>query len=99
MAVQNETKQYSKTKIKEPKRYKVIMHDDDYTPMDFVVEVLIEVFRKEKEDAVNIMFQVHKGGRAAVGIYPYDIARTKIRTVMSLAKDQGYPFRLTLEEA
>lgn len=99
MAVQGELKNRNKTEIQEPKRYKVIMHNDDYTPMDFVVQVLIEIFKKEKDAAVRIMFQVHRGGRAVVGIYSYDIANTKIKTVMSLAKNEGYPFRLTMEEA
>lgn len=99
MAVQGETKKRVKTELREPKRYKVIMHNDDYTPMDFVVQILIEVFLKEKEEAVRIMFQVHKGGGAVVGTYSFDIARTKVKIAMSLAKDEGYPFRLTMEEA
>lgn len=99
MAVEGEIKNQSKTELREPKRYKVIMHNDDYTPMDFVVRVLIEVFGKEKEEAVRLMLLVHEGGRAVVSILSYDIAATKIRTVTALARQEGYPFRLTMEEA
>lgn len=99
MAIQGEVKQASGTKIKEPKKYRVIMHNDDYTPMDFVVQVLMEVFGKGKEDAVRIMFMVHKGGMAVVGVYSYDIAITKVRTATSRAREEGYPFRVTAEEA
>lgn len=99
MAVQGEVKQRLKSRVKEPKRYRVLMHNDDYTPMDFVVQVLMEVFHKGKEEAVTLMMTVHKGGKAVVGNYPYDIAMTKIRTVTDMAENEGYPFRLTLEEA
>lgn len=99
MAIQGDTRQKSETRIREPKRYQVIMHNDDYTPMDFVVEVLMEVFRKGKEEAVTLMMTVHKGGQAVVGSYSYDIAVTRIRIVTDRAREEGYPFRLTLKEA
>lgn len=99
MAVKGEVKNQSKTDLREPKRYKVIMHNDDYTPMDFVVLVLIEQFGKEKEEAVRLMLMVHEGGRAVVGTFSYDIAKTKVRNVTALAREEGYPFRLTIEEA
>lgn len=98
MSTQGEVKQQIKSQVREPKRYKVIMHNDDYTPMDFVVQVLIEVFHKRQEEAVMLMMMVHKGGKAVVGTYSYDIALTKIRTVTALAEEEGYPFRLTVEE-
>lgn len=97
--MKGEVKNQSKTDLREPKRYKVIMHNDDYTPMDFVVLVLIEQFGKEKEEAVRLMLMVHEGGRAVVGTFSYDIAKTKVRTVTALAREEGYPFRLTIEEA
>ena len=99
MALQGGTKQQSRQLVKEPKRYHVIMHNDDYTPMDFVVQVLLEVFNKKRDAAVMLMMTVHKGGKACVGTYSYDIAMTKIRTVTELARKEGYPFRLTAEEA
>lgn len=99
MAVKGEVKNQSKTDLREPKRYKVIMHNDDYTPMDFVVLVLIEQFGKAQEEAVRLMLMVHEGGKAVVGTFSYDIAKTKVRTVTALAREEGYPFRLTIEEA
>lgn len=98
MAVQDELKYRSKTKIREPGRYRVIMHNDDYTPMDFVVLVLMEIFKKEQTEAVRLMLQVHEGGSAVVGTFSYDIAKTKVKTVTSLARQEGYPFCLTIEE-
>lgn len=98
MAIQNETKERIKSRIREPKRYQVIMHNDDYTPMEFVVEILIDIFHKKEEEANALMLMVHKGGRAAVGTYSYDIACSKLRSALDRAQEQGYPFRMTLEE-
>lgn len=99
MASATSTKEKSKLKLKEPKRYSVVMHNDDFTPMDFVVEILIQVFNKGHNEAVTLMMTVHKSQRAVVGIYSYDIAQTKVRTAMLRAKEEGYPFRVTCEEA
>ncbi|WP_294154691.1 ATP-dependent Clp protease adaptor ClpS [uncultured Clostridium sp.] len=93
------TKQKDKIKIKKPKNYKVIMHNDDYTTMEFVIEVLVRIFNKSIEEAEKIMLDVHKKGRGVAGIYSYDIAITKAATAMSMAKSEGYPFKLTTEEA
>lgn len=93
------TKQKDKIKIKKPKNYKVIMHNDDYTTMEFVIEVLVRIFNKSIADAEKIMLDVHKKGRGVAGIYSYDIAITKVATAMSMAKSEGYPFKLTTEEA
>lgn len=93
------TKQRDKIKIKKPKNYKVIMHNDDYTTMEFVIEVLVRIFNKSIADAEKIMLDVHKKGRGVAGIYSYDIAITKVATAMSMAKSEGYPFKLTTEEA
>lgn len=98
MAIKGDTRQQTKSKVREPKRYRVIMHNDDYTPMDFVVQVLMEIFNKGKQEAVMLMMTVHKGGKAVVGTYSYDIAMTKIRIVTALAEEEGYPFRLSAEE-
>lgn len=88
----------SKIKLKEPKKYKVIMHNDDFTSMEFVVFVLVNIFRKSNNEAVDIMMTVHKSGKAAVGRYSYDIAKTKVEKTMLLAREEGYPFKVTLEE-
>lgn len=92
-------KQKNKVKIKKPKDYKVIMHNDDYTTMEFVIKILIKVFNKSFIDAEKIMIDVHKKGRGIAGIYSYDIAVTKVATAMSMAKDEDFPFKLTTEEA
>ena len=78
-------------------RYKVIMHNDDVTTMDFVVKVLMQVFFKSQPDAEQIMLQVHSLGSAVVGVYVYDIARTKIARVDLMAMEEGFPLKLTME--
>ena len=98
MAVQGETRERTRIKIKEPGHYRVIMHNDDFTPMDFVVELLRTVFHKEEPEAVHLMLIVHESGRASVGEYPYDIAATTVRTATARAREEGYPFRMTVEE-
>ncbi len=98
MSVQGEIKERTKINIQEPKRYKVIMHNDDFTTMDFVVEILIDVFHKDNAEAERLMLLVHESGKATVGIYPYDIAVTKVQVSKERAKQAGFPFRLTIEE-
>ncbi|MFT8348900.1 ATP-dependent Clp protease adaptor ClpS [Clostridium saccharoperbutylacetonicum] len=93
------TKQKEKIKVKKPKLYKVIMYNDDYTTMEFVIEILMSVFNKSQIEAEKIMLDVHKKGKGLAGIYSYDIAMTKVTTAMSLAKENGFPFKLTVEEA
>lgn len=92
------TKQKDKVNIKKPKNYKVIMHNDDYTTMEFVIKILVNIFNKSFTDAEKIMLDVHKKGRGVAGIYSYDIAITKVATAMSMAKSEGFPFKLTTEE-
>ncbi|MBE6050124.1 MAG: ATP-dependent Clp protease adaptor ClpS [Clostridium sp.] len=89
----------SKVKIKEPKKYKVVMYNDDFTPMEFVVFILENIFKKNEVDAVNIMMTVHKSGKAVVGTYSYDIAKTKTDKATTLARGEGYPFKVKVEEA
>lgn len=90
--------QKSKVKVKKPKQYKVIMHNDDYTTMEFVIEVLVRIFNKKLEEAQKIMIDVHKAGKGIAGTYSYDIAMTKANTAMSWAKEEGFPFKLSVEE-
>jgi ATP-dependent Clp protease adaptor protein ClpS len=93
------TKQKDKVKIKKPKQYKVVMYNDDYTTMEFVINVLVNVFNKKLIEAEKIMLDVHEKGKGVAGIYSHDIAITKVYTAMSMAKEQGFPFKLTVEEA
>ena len=88
-----------KIKIKEPKKYKVIMFNDDFTSMEFVVFVLMNIFNKNNDEAVNIMMKVHKGGKAIVGVYSYDIAKSKVDKTMGLAREEGFHFKVIVEEA
>ena len=99
MAVQGETREKTRINIREPRHYRVVMHNDDFTPMDFVVDILIDIFHKGVPVAERLMLMVHESGRAAVGSYPYDIAVTKVQTALARAREQGYPFRMTVEEA
>lgn len=99
MSVQGQTREKTRINIREPRHYRVVMHNDDFTPMDFVVDILIDIFHKGVPEAERLMLMVHESGRAAVGSYPYDIAVTKVQTALARAREQGYPFRMTVEEA
>jgi len=85
--------------LKEPEMWKVILLNDDYTPRDFVVEVLVSVFHKPPIEATKIMLDAHNKGRGMVGIYPYDIGRTKIAQVTQLAREREFPLKSLLEKA
>lgn len=93
------TKQKDKVKVKKPKQYKVIMYNDDFTTMEFVINVLVAVFNKNLMEAEKIMLDVHKKGKGVAGIYSYDIAITKTSKAMEMAKESEFPFKLTVEEA
>ncbi|MFN3267564.1 MAG: ATP-dependent Clp protease adapter ClpS [Deinococcales bacterium] len=80
-----------------PKRWKVFLLNDDYTPMDFVVDVLMQVFRKSEEEAVQVMLQVHHAGVGLAGVYTFEIAETKVMQVEDLAKGEGHPLQCSLE--
>jgi ATP-dependent Clp protease adaptor protein ClpS len=84
-------------KVKEPSMYKVLLLNDDYTTMDFVVEVLRFVFHKSVEDATLIMLKVHHNGVGLCGIYPFEVAETKVNTVNALARERGFPLKCTME--
>ncbi len=87
----------TRSKVKKPSLYKVLLHNDDYTPMDFVVLVLQSVFHKEESEAVAIMYAVHKQGIGVAGVYTYEIAESKVEKVAKLAKEHDYPFMCTIE--
>ncbi len=95
---ENEVEQRNKKELKEPKKYKVLLLNDDYSTMDFVVEVLMDIFDKAFDDALNIMLSVHRNGRGVCGIYTYDIAETKIEEVRKKSKESGFPLRAIMEE-
>ena len=84
-------------KLKEPDEYKVILLNDDYTTMDFVVEVLMVIFHKKIDDAEKIMLDIHKKGKGLVGIYTYDIAATKAEQVHIAARENQFPLRCIVE--
>ena len=85
--------------IKEPELFSVILLNDDYTTMEFVVQVLESVFNKGPAEAFRVMMLVHTQGQGMCGIYPWDIAETKVSTVHELAHDHGFPLRAVIEKA
>ncbi|MBO4291792.1 MAG: ATP-dependent Clp protease adaptor ClpS [Lachnospiraceae bacterium] len=98
MALKGALSEKTVIRVKEPAKYQVVMLNDDFTTMDFVVSVLVEIFRKDPASAEQIMLHVHKNGKAVVGIYPYDIAVTKTDEAMKRAKNEGFPFRMLVVE-
>lgn len=88
----------TRQETKEPALYRVILHNDNYTTMDFVVQILETVFLKSPAEAFRIMMQVHTQGQGVCGAYPYDIAETRVATVHDMAREQGFPLRASLEE-
>lgn len=82
---------------KRPAMYRVVMLNDDYTPMDFVVYVLQKIFHKGMEDATRLMLEVHHKGKSVVGVYTHDVARTKVQQVHSLAEQNEHPLQCVLE--
>ena len=101
METQNKTvqKEKNKYKLKEPDMYDVIMLNDDFTPMDFVVDILEKIFNKSAEEATEIMLRIHKGKEAIVATYIYDIALTKSYKVMKIAKEKGYPLKCVIDKS
>jgi ATP-dependent Clp protease adaptor protein ClpS len=86
-------------KFKEPEEFRVILLNDNYTTMDFVVEILVKIFHKNLEDANRIMMNVHRKGKGIVGVYPYDIAQTKVNQVYEAAKEHEFPLQCIVEKA
>jgi len=82
-----------------PRQYNVVLLNDDYSTMDFVVHVLESVFQKSPSEAYGIMMQVHLQGRGLAGVYTHEIAETKVDTVATMAHDAGFPLRAIMEEA
>jgi ATP-dependent Clp protease adaptor protein ClpS len=85
-------------KVREPRRYRVLLHNDDYTTMEFVVEILISVFRKMPDEAAAIMLAVHREGLGSCGVYTEEIAEIKVAQVHERARKAGFPLRCSMEE-
>ena len=95
---QTRTEIKRRTRTKQPPMYVVIMHNDDYTTMEFVVEALVWVFHKSPTEANRIMLHIHFKGAGICGTYPFEIAETKVSKVHDLARREGFPLRCSLEQ-
>jgi ATP-dependent Clp protease adaptor protein ClpS len=91
------TEEKSRSKTAQPPLFRVLMHNDDFTSMEFVVQVLEEIFHKTSPEANSIMLSIHFKGMGICGIYPHEIAETKIDRVHGLARNEGYPLRCSME--
>jgi ATP-dependent Clp protease adaptor protein ClpS len=91
-------KERADTKKQDPTLYQVVLLNDDYTTMDFVIHVLESVFQKSPAESYRIMMHVHLNGRGVAGIFPWEVAETKADRVASLASEAGFPLRATIEE-
>jgi ATP-dependent Clp protease adaptor protein ClpS len=85
-------------KTTEPPMYKVLLHNDDYTTKAFVVEILSIVFNKSVDEATRLMWKVHRSGVGVCGVYPYEMAETKINLVARMARENGFPLKATMEQ-
>ncbi len=88
----------TKPKTKKPSMYKVLLLNDDYTPMEFVVQVLEQFFRKNREEATQIMLHVHQKGIGVCGVYPFEVAETKVTQVVDFARRHQHPLQCTMEK-
>jgi ATP-dependent Clp protease adaptor protein ClpS len=88
-----------KTEKRDPSLYAVVLLNDDYSTMNFVVHVLETLFQKSPAEAYRIMMQVHRNGRGVAGVYPWEVAETKVEVVTMMARDASYPLRATIEDA
>ena len=88
----------TESEISEPPLYRVLLLNDDYTTMDFVVEVLRSVFNKSMEEATRIMLNVHHAGAGLCGVFSFEVAETKVDTVHALAREHGFPLKSTMEK-
>ena len=94
---QSATKERQHTNLREPRRYKVTIYNDDFTTMEFVVKILTQVFFKSETKAEALMLQMHHSDKAVVGIYIYDVATSKVRKATNMAREEEFPLRLTVE--
>lgn len=95
--VKEKIEELRRVKTKEPPLYKVIAQNDDFSTMDFVVDVLIDIFGKKEDAAIEITMNVHRRGKGIVGVYIYEVAEAKVEQAHERARNQGFPFRMTIE--
>ena len=98
MAIDTNLELFDEVKIKYPKKYKVYMLNDDYTSMEFVIDILITIFHKSYAQAEKTMLDIHKKERGLCGVYAHEIAETKLMQVHKKASDNGFPLKATMEE-
>jgi len=96
--LEEETISETRDEVTEPPMYRVLLHNDDYTTMEFVVEVLMFVFNKSTEESTRIMLNVHRQGMGLCGLYTYEIAETKVDAVHNLARERGFPLKCSMEK-
>ncbi len=94
MAIKGNVKEQTRSKIKVPRQYQVLIYNDDFTPMDFVVNVLMQIFDKEESAATALMLSIHKSSYAVAGVYPKDIACTKAAEPVRWAREEGHPLKV-----
>lgn len=92
-----ETEVDTEDEIEEPPMYRVVLHNDHFTPREFVVQVLMAVFSKSHDDAYQLMWYVHRHGKGVCGVYTPEVAETKVDAVHAIAKEYGFPLRTTME--
>ncbi len=97
VALEDDIREDVRDKLRQPPQFAVVLLNDDYTTMEFVVEVLKRFFRKTEEEALQIMLRVHQEGRGLAGVYSHDIAETKVFQVQQHAKSRGYPLHCVIE--
>jgi ATP-dependent Clp protease adaptor protein ClpS len=95
---QEEVLERTRQRTDQPPLFKVILHNDDYTTMEFVVRILESIFHRSPAEAYRIMMLVHRGGAGIAGVYPFEVAETKVAQVHEEARGEGYPLRASLEE-
>lgn len=98
MANELEIELDSNLEVTEPKKFKVLLLNDDYSTMDFVIDVLTKIFRKTVDQATQIMLNIHNNGKEVCGIYTHEIASTKVAQVKTLAREKGFPLKAIMEE-
>ena len=95
--IESQVREESDTRTEDPPMFRVILYNDDFTPKAFVVEILVSLFHKSVAEATELMWRVHQGQRGTAGIYPREIAETKVFTVTALARENGFPLKTAME--
>ena len=87
-----------KSKVAPPPMYRVVLVNDDFTPREFVVYILVSVFHKSREEAQRVMLTAHQGGKSVIGVYTYDVASTRVKNAKRQSREAGYPLEMYVEE-